>query len=221
MLTCRVDRWEEEGCPFGQQAETGQHRSLDVPTPPFTGAGAHNVVEQGPSCRCRGTTPCTSPRTYPFPPIPSGTYPPPPHPPFSCPCLVSKLRHVPCLYYTLSSHTSLSRLTSRTRLAAWPVNRCDSIICPKSSVHFAPRIFSKRLCDNLLPTSYLPAHTKLSQHVYTKNAQEADSAYTCRVGKREAPGDSEEYRVAGGVTEYQGRQRHRGASGWREGAAPA
>ena len=144
-----------------------------------------------------------------------------PHPPFSCPCLVSKLRHVPCLYYTLSSHTSLSRLTSRTRLAAWPVNRCDSIICPKSSVHFAPRIFSKRLCDNLLPTSYLPAHTKLSQHVYTKNAQEADSAYTCRVGKREAPGDSEEYRVAGGVTEYQGRQRHRGASGWREGAAPA
>ena len=28
---------EEEGCPFGQLAETGQHRSLDVPTPPFTG----------------------------------------------------------------------------------------------------------------------------------------------------------------------------------------
>ena len=69
---------EEEGCPFGQQAETGQHRSLDVPTPPFTGAGARNVVEQGPSCRFRGTTPCTGPRTYPFPPIPSGTCPPPP-----------------------------------------------------------------------------------------------------------------------------------------------
>ena len=28
---------DEEGCPFGQQAETGRHRSFDVPTPPFTG----------------------------------------------------------------------------------------------------------------------------------------------------------------------------------------
>ena len=30
---------DEEGCPFGQQAETGRHRSFDVPTPPFTGTG--------------------------------------------------------------------------------------------------------------------------------------------------------------------------------------
>ena len=57
-----------------QKVERGLTRSLDVSTPPFPGTSARNVVEQVPSSRWRGTAPCTTPRTDPFPPIHSGTH---------------------------------------------------------------------------------------------------------------------------------------------------